>query len=112
VARRGRAGALPIALIPGQTVTVEWPWRSTATSTRPAPESTQPSTHEGATLTCTNLTGHPTVVLPVGSSERDAGRPTVLALVGRLYGEAELLAVAEHWQAGTGFHRLRPALTS
>jgi Asp-tRNA(Asn)/Glu-tRNA(Gln) amidotransferase A subunit family amidase len=69
-------------------------------------------THGGPTLACTNLTGHPTYVLPVGRSERDAGRPTVLALVGRLYGEAEVLAVAEHWQEATPWHRGRPPLTA
>lgn len=69
-------------------------------------------THGGPTLACTNLTGHPTLVLPVGKSERDGGRPTVLALVGRLYGEADLLAVAEAWQQSTDWHRARPALTA
>lgn len=69
-------------------------------------------THGGSTLAATNLTGHPTLVLPVGRSERDGGRPTVLALVGQLYGEAALLSVAEAWQQATDHHRARPALTS
>ncbi len=69
-------------------------------------------THGGPTLGCTNLTGHPTLVLPVGRSERDGGRPTVLALVGALHGEAALLIVAERWQQTTDFHRARPALTA
>jgi Asp-tRNA(Asn)/Glu-tRNA(Gln) amidotransferase A subunit family amidase len=69
-------------------------------------------THGGPTLACTNLTGHPTYVLPVGRSDRDGGRPTVLALVGRLYGEAEVLALAEAWQETTRWHQGRPALTA
>lgn len=68
-------------------------------------------THGGPTLTCTNLTGHPTYVLPVGQSTADKGRPTSLALVGKLYGEAELLSVAEAWQNATRWHLARPELT-
>jgi Asp-tRNA(Asn)/Glu-tRNA(Gln) amidotransferase A subunit family amidase len=68
-------------------------------------------THGGPMLTASNLTGHPTYVLPVGQGDADGGRPTVLALVGKLYGEAEILAVAEAWQATSTFHLGRPALT-
>jgi Asp-tRNA(Asn)/Glu-tRNA(Gln) amidotransferase A subunit family amidase len=68
-------------------------------------------THGGPTLSCTNLTGHPTYVLPVGQSAADHGRPTCLALVGKLYGEAELLSVAEAWQNATRWHLARPELT-
>mgnify|MGYP000878690120 CR=1 FL=1 len=68
-------------------------------------------THGGSTLVATNLTGHPTYVLPVGRSAQDGGRPTMLALVGRLYGEADVLAVAEAWQATTDHHLGRPELT-
>lgn len=68
-------------------------------------------THGGATLVATNLTGHPAYVLPVGRSERDGGRPTMLQLVGKLYGETDVLAVAAAWQRATDFHRARPALT-
>ena len=67
-------------------------------------------THGGPTLTATNLSGHPTLVLPVGRSqrERDGGRPTLLALTGRLDGEAALCSVAEAWQRETAWHRSRP----
>jgi Asp-tRNA(Asn)/Glu-tRNA(Gln) amidotransferase A subunit family amidase len=68
-------------------------------------------THGGATLVATNLTGHPAYVLPVGRSERDGGRPTMLLLVGSLYGETTLLAVAAAWQRATDHHRARPALS-
>ena len=68
-------------------------------------------THGGPMLTATNLTGHPTYVLPVGANATEGGRPTMLALVGRLYGEGEVLAVAEAWQAVTTHHLARPELT-
>ncbi|MCB9879626.1 MAG: amidase [Planctomycetes bacterium] len=70
-------------------------------------------THGGPTLTATNLTGHPTYVLPMahGDVEREGGRPRMLALVGRLDGEAPLLRTADAWQRVTRFHLQRPALT-
>ena len=80
-------------------------WRSSSSST-----SCTVPTHGGATMTCTNLTGHPTLVLPVGSSDLEKGRPTVLGLTGGLYGEAALLHVAASWQRETDWHRRRPTL--
>ncbi|MCR9247251.1 MAG: amidase [bacterium] len=68
-------------------------------------------THRGATLVATNLTGHPTYVLPVGKDAERGGRPTMLALVGQLDGEADVLSLAEAWQEETTWHRARPALT-
>jgi Asp-tRNA(Asn)/Glu-tRNA(Gln) amidotransferase A subunit family amidase len=59
----------------------------------------------------TNLTGHPTVVLPNGFRKSGAAEvPTALTFTGRLFGEAELLAVAEAFQQATGHHRKRPQL--
>ncbi len=69
-------------------------------------------THGGPTLTCTNLTGHPTAVLPIGVDARAGGRPTALALVGQLHGEAALLRTAAAWQRDTEWHRQRPPSTS
>jgi Asp-tRNA(Asn)/Glu-tRNA(Gln) amidotransferase A subunit family amidase len=60
-------------------------------------------------LLLTNLTGHPTVVVPHGFTE--AGLPTSLSFTGRLYGEATLLAVAKAYQDATGFHLERPSLS-
>lgn len=68
-------------------------------------------THGGSTLVATNLTGHPTYVLPVGARADRGGRPTVLGLVGRIDGEAAILAVAEAWQNETAWHLARPELT-
>ncbi len=62
----------------------------------------------GSNLTLTNLTGHPCVVLPNGY--REDGTPTSISFVGKLYGEAETLAVARAYQEATDFHLKRPAL--
>ncbi|HEX5221515.1 MAG TPA: amidase [Verrucomicrobiae bacterium] len=55
-----------------------------------------------------NLTGHPSVVVPNGFSK--AGTPTSICFIGKLFGEAELLAVAKRYQDGTDFHRRHPKL--
>lgn len=65
----------------------------------------------GDDLVLTNMTGHPTVVLPgelrkFGASEK----PGSLTFTGRLYGETELLAVAAAYQQATGFHLKRPPM--
>lgn len=65
----------------------------------------------GNDLLITNLTGHPTVVLPNGF--RTVGGvevPDSITFTGRLYGETELLAVAHAYQRATGFHLRRPAM--
>ena len=63
-----------------------------------------------STLTVTNLTGHPAVVMPNGFRE-GIGTPTSITFVGSLFGEAKLVAAAAAWQAATGFHKKRPPLT-
>jgi Asp-tRNA(Asn)/Glu-tRNA(Gln) amidotransferase A subunit family amidase len=62
-------------------------------------------------LMVTNLTGHPTVVLPNGMRKiREVDVPRPLTFTGRLYGESELLAVAHAYQEATGHHRKRPPM--
>ena len=56
----------------------------------------------------TNLTGHPAVILPNGF--RENGTPVSLTFLGRLYGEAKLLAVARAYQEATGFHLKQPTV--
>ena len=59
-------------------------------------------------LLITNLTGHPTVVVPNGFNSR--GSPTSISFVGALMGEAEVLRVAKAYQDATDFHRTHPDL--
>jgi len=78
-------------------------------------------------LVITNLTGHPAVILPNGFRGDDApkpatddpgdfqnvggpGTPVSLTFLGRLYGEAKLLAFARAYQDASGFHRKKPKL--
>jgi Asp-tRNA(Asn)/Glu-tRNA(Gln) amidotransferase A subunit family amidase len=65
----------------------------------------------GEDLSITNLTGHPTVVFPMGFHDH-SGRmmPGAVTLTGRLYDEATLMAVACAFQQATGDHRHRPPL--
>jgi len=55
-----------------------------------------------------NLTGHPCVVVPNGFTK--AGTPTGICFLGKLFGEAELLALAKKYQDATPFHRRHPSL--
>jgi Asp-tRNA(Asn)/Glu-tRNA(Gln) amidotransferase A subunit family amidase len=63
---------------------------------------------EGDNLLLTNLTGHPQLVLPNGFSA--LGTPTSITFVGRLFGEATLLAFGKKYQDATDFHRKHPTL--
>jgi Asp-tRNA(Asn)/Glu-tRNA(Gln) amidotransferase A subunit family amidase len=62
----------------------------------------------GDNLLLTNLTGHPCVVLPDGFTKE--GMPTSITFIGKLFGEATLLAVAKKYQDATSFNRKHPAL--
>ena len=63
---------------------------------------------EGDNLLLTNLTGHPCVVLPNGFSKE--GTPTSITFIGKLFGEAGLLAVAKKYQDATSHHLRHPKL--
>jgi Asp-tRNA(Asn)/Glu-tRNA(Gln) amidotransferase A subunit family amidase len=54
----------------------------------------------------TNLSGHPSVVLPNGFD--DEGEPTSITFMGRLFDEATVLAVAKIYQDATDFHKKHP----
>ncbi len=56
----------------------------------------------------TNLTGHPSVTLPHGFDEK--GHPTGLTFIGKLFGEAQMLAMAKAYQDATGWHLKHPKL--
>jgi Asp-tRNA(Asn)/Glu-tRNA(Gln) amidotransferase A subunit family amidase len=61
---------------------------------------------EGDNLLLTNLTGHPCVVLPDGFSKE--GTPTSITFIGKLFGEAKLLAAAKKFQDATDYHLKHP----
>jgi len=64
--------------------------------------------YRGGNLTVTNLTGHPSVVLPNGFTAK--GLPTSITFTGQLYEEGKVLAVAKAYQDATEFHKKHPAL--
>ena len=65
----------------------------------------------GNDLSITNLTGHPTAVLPHGfRDDNGRERPGSITFTGRLYGESTLLAVASAFQSAAGHHLKRPPL--
>ena len=65
----------------------------------------------GDDLIITNLTGHPSVVLPGGFHQRKNRRvPFGITLTGQLYEDETLLAVASAYQRATGHHLERPPM--
>ena len=65
----------------------------------------------GNDLSITNLTGHPTVVLPNGFKKRGGAEvPTSITFTGKLFGETDLLTIANAYQRETGFHLRHPTL--
>lgn len=62
----------------------------------------------GNLLGMTNLSGHPTFVAPCGFDEQ--GRPFSVSFTGKLFGDAEVLALAQAWQAVTEHEDRHPKL--
>lgn len=60
----------------------------------------------GDNLLVTNLTGHPSVVVPNGFI--NAKTPTSIVFIGQLFEEGKLLAAAKKYQDATGFHKKHP----
>lgn len=63
----------------------------------------------GHSLFITNLTGHPQILLPFGTDA--SGKSRSVSLIGRIYEEATILAVANAIQRQTDYHRRRPDLS-
>jgi Asp-tRNA(Asn)/Glu-tRNA(Gln) amidotransferase A subunit family amidase len=63
---------------------------------------------QGNNLLLTNLTGHPCIVVPNGFSEE--GTPTSICIIGKLYDEGKIIAVAKAFQDATDFHLKHPEL--
>lgn len=67
---------------------------------------------EGDDLILTNLTGHPTAIVPDGFQKRDGAEvPATTAFTARLFGETNLLALAKAYEQARGLTR-RPPLTN
>jgi Asp-tRNA(Asn)/Glu-tRNA(Gln) amidotransferase A subunit family amidase len=54
----------------------------------------------------TNLTGQPSMTVPHGFNEK--GNPTSLTFIGRVFGDAPMLALAKAYQEATGWHLKHP----
>ncbi|MEO7538740.1 MAG: amidase, partial [Pyrinomonadaceae bacterium] len=62
----------------------------------------------GSNLQLTIITGHPAVAVQNGFTKD--GLPTGITFIGKLFGEAELLAFGRAYQDATGFHLKHPRL--
>lgn len=62
----------------------------------------------GNNLLLTNLTGHPSVVVPTGFNKK--GTLTSITFVGRLFDEGKIIAVAKAFQDATDYHKKHPKL--
>ncbi|MBS1665145.1 MAG: amidase [Bacteroidetes bacterium] len=60
----------------------------------------------GDQLAITNLTGHPSITLPVGYKKD--GTPGSITFIGQLFGEAQLLAFAKAFQDATPYNKQKP----
>lgn len=67
---------------------------------------TRGSGNQGA---ITNLTGHPVVCMPTGFDKRNH-LPTSVTLIGKLYDEATILAVAKAYQDRTPWENMHPPM--
>ena len=63
-------------------------------------------TETGDQLAITNLTGNPSVTLPVGYNKD--GTPGSISFIGQLFGEARLLAFAKAFQDATPYNKQHP----
>ena len=63
-------------------------------------------TFAGRQLSITNLSGHPVVCMPAGFNQR--GLPQSITLIGNLYDEASIIAVAKAYQDKTDYHKKHP----
>ncbi|PIQ48858.1 MAG: amidase [Cytophagales bacterium CG12_big_fil_rev_8_21_14_0_65_40_12] len=65
-------------------------------------------TFRGNQLLITNLTGHPVISVPNGFDKRN--RPTSFTLIGNLYDEGSILALAKAFQQATDFDEKHPPM--
>jgi len=60
----------------------------------------------GTSLTITNYTGHPCIVIPNGFIK---GKPTSITVTGNLYQESQLISLAHFIQSKSDFHKQHPS---
>ncbi len=60
----------------------------------------------GGNLLTTNLTGHPSLVVPNGKNED--GLPVSITFTGKLFDEGELMSVVSAWQKQSEYYKLKP----
>jgi Asp-tRNA(Asn)/Glu-tRNA(Gln) amidotransferase A subunit family amidase len=68
-----------------------------------------PGSIVGLNTTLCNVTGHPGIVVRNGFNAQ--GMPTSMTFIGRIYGEAEMLALAHAYQTATNWHLKHPELS-
>lgn len=68
-----------------------------------------PSRGSGNQTAITNLTGHPAVCVPIGFDKR-FNLPAGITFIGKLYDEANLLAVAKAYQDATSWDEMHPPM--
>ena len=66
------------------------------------------SSASSASLTMTNLTGHPALALKAGFRD---GMPVALMVTGRVYDETTVLQIGLAFERATGWHTMHPQLT-
>jgi Asp-tRNA(Asn)/Glu-tRNA(Gln) amidotransferase A subunit family amidase len=63
-------------------------------------------TWSGNQAAITNLTGHPAISIPTGFNKNNT--PTGITLIGKLYDEATILAIAKVYQDATEWNKMHP----
>lgn len=63
---------------------------------------------EGRSIQWSNLTGHPSVVVPNGI--KSGSNAASITFIGKLYGEGTILEIAKAYQQATSYHQQRPPL--
>jgi Asp-tRNA(Asn)/Glu-tRNA(Gln) amidotransferase A subunit family amidase len=61
---------------------------------------------QGKNLLLTNLTGHPSITVPNGFS--DKGTPTSITFIGNLFEEGKIISAAKEFQNATDYHLKQP----
>jgi Asp-tRNA(Asn)/Glu-tRNA(Gln) amidotransferase A subunit family amidase len=86
------------------------PASSSSPATTATPPPAQPPSPVRDHFQVANVCGYPAVSVPNGFTSD--GKPTSITFLGRLYNEAQILALAKAYQDQAGFHNSHPKLTN